>query len=118
MIIKSPPTDPLTALVEGAVRRALEEFLPKLAAIIPPPPAPATPPLLDLGPERFVPLSEATELFGAHRTTLLRYELQAKLPRRKRFGVKTGWLLSELTAALAQLPENPRAVSVRRRRAS
>ena len=49
-------------------------------------------------------LNEASELMCAHRTTCIRFEKSGVLPPRRMLGGRTGWLMSEIRAALKSIP--------------
>jgi predicted DNA-binding transcriptional regulator AlpA len=56
--------------------------------------------------EQFIPIRDAIVLLNAHRTTMLRWEKNGLLPRRRRMGGRTGWLRTEIEAFLKTLPAN------------
>ena len=107
------PNDSIEERVAEAVERRLRPLLERIEqappAVLPPAPTP-----LEREPDdRFVPLKEAAGLLGCHRTTALRYEFEGKLPQRRMMGGRSGWLASEVRAALQALPQAPRLRSKR-----
>ena len=105
---KQLAADTIEERVAEAVERRLRPILERLEQIPAPAPEPA-PTLLDgERDDRFVPLTEAAKLLGCHRTTALRYEYLGKLPPRAMMGSRSGWLMSDIRAALKSLPHAPR----------
>lgn len=89
--------DPLGAAIEAAVSRALEAQLPSIIDALKQSieATKSEEPVQD-NPDRFVKLSEACSILGVHKTTILRQEKLGKLPKRRRVGEASGYLMSDL----------------------
>ena len=95
------------AYLEPMLGRLIKTTVAEAAAAMTPPPAAPIP--QDDGFDPFVPIRDACKLVGAHKTTLLRLEHQGILPPRRMLGGRSGWLRSELQAALNRTPGTPAA---------
>lgn len=95
-------SDPLSAAVEAAVARAITAQIPtiveamKLAAV---PPAP--------GPDRFVPIKEATALLGMTPGSAWRLERLGKLPPREKIAGRCGYRQSTIDTILKGVGTGP-----------
>lgn len=98
--------DPLSAAIETAVARALDERLPPLleAAIKA---SLATLSNSAVEPERFLPMSEVAERLNTTPSTIWRLERAGKYPPRERVGGRVGYKLSTLNAILANIGTAP-----------
>lgn len=92
------------AAVEAAVQRAFDALLPDIiAGIRAALPEPGQPTPAEQGVDRFVKLDDACKMLDMHKTTLFRHERAGRLPKRRRMGGKSGYLLSDIRQIMAGL---------------
>lgn len=98
-------TDLITNAIEDAVERTLERMLPKLIREAMPEqknPAPQPRPVLD--GERFYSIKAVAERLDVSRSTVLRWEREGKMPKRRTLpSGRTGWLSSDIEGFLGGL---------------
>ncbi|OYW54232.1 MAG: hypothetical protein B7Y80_12965 [Hyphomicrobium sp. 32-62-53] len=100
------PSEPLSDLINDAVRRAVAEHVAPLIAELKRLPRTEPVPAPVPGAERFVSMSELCQRLGVNRSTLLRREKAGKLPARKTFpDGRVGWTASQVDDWFAQARE-------------
>jgi len=94
--------------VAAEVERRLSPLIDQLCAKIDAMPAPVASAAAHEDEDRFVPKAETAALMHSHPSTLVRLEKRGILPPRRMLGGRTGWLMSEIRAALKAIPHAPK----------
>lgn len=95
-------SDPLSAAIDAAIERAIRAQLPSIVEALKQSIEAAAPTPARDEFDRFVKPSEAAAILGMHKTTILMQEAKGRLPKRRRVGEATDYLLSDLNEIMGK----------------
>jgi predicted DNA-binding transcriptional regulator AlpA len=95
-------SDPLSAAIDADVERAIRAQLPSIVEALKQSIEAAAPTPARDEFDRFVKPSEAAAILGMDKTTILMQEAKGRLPKRRRVGEATDYLLSDLNEIMGK----------------